>query len=371
MQTRRIPAQRYTFSEEAIETIVGQIRELLRTRAFLTDGHQVEAFERAFAEHVGTRFAVAVSSGTAALEAILRAIDVAGAEVIVPTNTFAATAFAVLHAGGTPVFADCDDDLQVDVADVERRITGRTRAVVAVHVGGYLSPRLPELRALCDRGGLALVEDAAHAHGSRLGGRQPGSFGRAAAYSFFPTKVMTTGEGGMIATDDPDIAGVASQLRDQGKVGGANVHRRVGGNWRMTEVAAILGLSQLEHLEGFLAERARVAAIYDAEFGDGHPLRPLRVAAGCRPNYYKYVLLAPDRDVGELVRQLSREHGVQMGGLVYELPCHEQPVFARPGAPRLDRAERLCRHHLCPPIYPELSSDDARHVAAALTAISA
>lgn len=371
MQTRRIPAQRYSFPDDAIEWVVGEIRALLRARDYLTAGRHVEAFEQAFAAYVGTQFAVAVSSGTAALEAVLRAIDVRGREVVVPTNTFAATAFAVLHAGGTPVFADCDEDLQLDVQDAERRITDRTRAIVAVHVGGYLSPRLPELSGLCRRAGLALVEDAAHAHGSRLGGRQPGSFGRAAAYSFFPTKIMTTGEGGMIVTNDREVAEVAIELRDQGKLGGANVHRRVGANWRMTEIAALLGLAQLERLDQFLAERARVAAIYDEAFGAGSALRPIQVAGGCQPNYYKYVLLTPERDLGRAAERLSREHGVQLGGLVYELPCHEQPVFARPDAPRLERAERLCRRHVCPPIYPELSSEDARRVARALSEVLA
>src|SRR5712692_377465 len=137
---RSIPPQRYDFSRQDIDWIVERTRELLETRAFLTLGRYGEEFERAFAARVGVPHAVAVNSGTAALEIILRALGVSGKEVIVPTNTFAATAFAVLHAGGTPVFADCGDDLAVDPEDVERRVTAKTKAVITVHIGGFVSP---------------------------------------------------------------------------------------------------------------------------------------------------------------------------------------------------------------------------------------
>ncbi len=363
---RRVPAQRYSFSDEDIETALEQIGTLLRTRSYLTNGDYVAEFERCFAAYTGTRHAVATNSGSAALEIILRAIGIDGKEVIVPTNTFAATAFAVMHAGGTPVFADCDDDLQADVSDVIRRITTRTAAVIVVHIGGCMSARLAELRTACADAGVALVEDAAHAHGSRLGGRQPGSYGVAAAYSFFSTKVMTTGEGGMIVTDDAEIAVLATQLRDHGKEGGANLHRRPGGNWRMPEIAAILGLAQLRRLDEHIASRGRVASIYATAFSDSPRLRPLPAAASCQPNFYKFVLVADQCDVGQVKERLARDHGVALGGFVYDIPCHLQPVFADRYREALPRAEHLCRHHLCPPIYPDLTDDTARYVADAL-----
>jgi perosamine synthetase len=369
MEGSKIPAQRYDFSEDDIRFVVERLAELLRSRSFLTLGAYGEEFERRFAAYSGVRHAIAVASGTAALEIILRAIGVEGGEVIVPTNTFAATAFAVVHAGGRPVFADCADDLGSDPADVERHVGAATRAVVVVHIGGLISPRVTALRSLCQERGVPLVEDAAHAHGSRLHGEQPGSFGIAAAYSFFSTKVLTTAEGGMVVTDDDGVAATARLLRDQAKEAGQNLHRQVGHNWRMSELHALLGLAQLARLDELLAARRRVAAVYDAILaGSGDRLRPLPVPAGAAPNYYKYVLFVGDGAPAprELARQLDAEHGVRLGGAVYDVPLHEQPVFAPFARGGLPRAERLCPRHLCPPIYPSLRDEEAVHVAECL-----
>lgn len=363
---RRIPAQRYDFPDEDVDRVLDQIGSLLRSRSFLTMGAYCEAFERRFAGHVGTAHALSVNSGTGALEIILRALDVAGSEVVVPTNTFAATAFAVLHAGATPVFADCGEDLVLDPADVERRLTPATSAVIVVHIGGLLSPSVHRLAELCGDRGIPLLEDAAHAHGSALDGRRAGALGLAAAFSFFSTKVMTTGEGGMITTDSDEIAVRARLLRDQAKVEGLNRHDLVGYNWRMSELQAILGLAQLARLDAFIAERRRVARIYDDAFRDGPiGLRPLHIPPGAETNYYKYVLRC-DADVESVGRRLSAEHGVRLGGAVYDVPCHEQPVFAGLARDRLPRSEHLCRHHICPPIYPSLTDDEARFVADSL-----
>jgi len=363
----KVPAQRYDFPDEDVELVLERFRDLLSSRSFLTLGRYVAQFESEFATLTGTSHAVATSSGTAALEAILRSLDVAGAEVVVPTNTFAATAFAVLHAGGHVIFADCGDDLNLDPADVERRLTDSTKAVITVHVGGLISPNVVALREICGDRGIALVEDAAHAHGSTLDGRAAGAFGDAAAFSFFSTKVMTTGEGGMVVTDREDIAESARVTRDQGKVGGRNLHEVEGHNWRMTEFQAILGLAQLSRLPDFIRERRRVAQIYDVRLNGSSPyLRPMPVPAESGTNYYKYIVVLEGQDVGALTKRLAEEFGVKLGGFVYDIPCHEQPVFAAFARDDFPRAEYLCRHHICPPIYPSLSDGDANFVADAL-----
>lgn len=361
----RIPAQRYDFSDDDIAWIQRQVGDLLRSRAFLTMGERCAEFEDRFARLTGAPHAVSVSSGTGALEIILRATGVEGAEVVVPTNTFAATAFAVLHAGGVPVFADCGPDLAVDPADVERRLTPKTRAVIVVHIGGLVSPAVRALRDLCDRRSLALIEDAAHAAGSALDGQAAGTFGTAAAFSFFSTKVITTGEGGMITTADDRIAARARLLRDQAKVAGRNAHELVGSNWRLTEIQAILGLAQLDRLPDLLAGRRRVAAVYEEAFGRASDrLRPVVPPPGARPNWYKYVLVT-EAEAGAVAARLTGS-GVTLGGAVYDVPCHRQPVFAPHARGPLPVAEHLCAHHVCPPIYPSLSDDDARTVAHAL-----
>ncbi len=212
----------------------------------LTLGGTTKAFEEAFGRRHDARFAVATSSGTSSLEIILRAVGVAGADVVVPANTFYATAGAVIHAGGRPRFADIDDaTMALTAASVEAALTPTTSAVVIVHIGGVISPAVDEIRSLLDERGVALIEDAAHAHGSTLDGRPAGSFGVAAAFSFYPTKVVTSAEGGMIVTGDERIAGEAVVYRDQGKAGfHGGEHVRMGYAWRLSELQAAVGLVQ-------------------------------------------------------------------------------------------------------------------------------
>src|SRR2546428_4618856 len=232
----RVPPASISFSNEDISHITEEISECLRTGA-LTLGQHGRQFEEEFAALCRVPYAVAVNSGTSALEIILRAIAVEDREVIVPTNTFFATPAAVIHAGGRLRFADCDpDDFALDTSSLRDCLNPQTAAVIVVHVGGIITSRIEEIRAICDAAGVPLIEDAAHAHGSSLKGRPAGSFGKAAAFSFYPTKVITSGEGGIIVTNDQDLYREAGIYRDQGKEGfTTNFHVRLGYNWRLSE----------------------------------------------------------------------------------------------------------------------------------------
>jgi dTDP-4-amino-4,6-dideoxygalactose transaminase len=362
----RVVAQKYTFTPEDIELISSELRMLLEAGEFLTLGRHGERLEQEFARYHGLPWAVATNSGTGALEIILRTLCVVGKEVIVPSNTFAATAFAVIRAGGRPVFADILPDLTLDPSDAAARITANTAAVITVHIGGLISSATLQLAALCRSRNIPLIEDAAHAHGSNLDGRAAGSFGLAAAFSFFSTKVMTTGEGGMIVTGDESLYRQAQVLRDQAKVRGGNYHETVGYNWRMPEIQAIMGLTQLRRLDEFIARRQLIAAIYDSALAGVPGLQLMPVPALTRHNYYKYVVflrgIAPD----EISARLKQNHQVPLSGFVYELPLHEQPAFRSYYQGPLTVAEDLCRRHICLPIYPNLSDEEAQYVAAAL-----
>lgn len=361
----KISAAPIYFPDEDRAEILEAIDEILKSGQ-LTLGRHGRAFETEFAKLVGVKHAVAVNSGTSSLEIIFRALEVSGREVIVPTNTFVATAAAVLHAGGRVRFADVDPaTLCLDTRHLEAALTPATVGVVVVHIGGMVTPDIEAIQALCRHRGLWLVEDAAHAQGAAFLGRQAGSFGVAASFSFYPTKVMTSGEGGMIVTDDDRIHDEALIYRDQGKAGFyANVHTRLGYNWRMSELHAVVGLSQLRRLGQFVEARRAVAAVYDDVLDGSAAIAPLRPPAGTYANYYKYVaLLEPPIDRAALKKLLRERYEIPLTGEVYELPCHRQPVFEPLGTPPLPDAERACASHICLPMSPRMTVDEARYAA--------
>jgi len=284
----QIPAAKIYFPEEDRKSLLAKIDDILTTGQ-LTLGKYNRQFEEEFARYVGTEYAVAVNSGTSALEIILRALDIEGHSVIVSTNTFFATPASVIHAGGKVIFADIADNLCLDPESIEKNIREDTKAVIVVHIGGTVPPQLIRIKEICQAQGIFLIEDAAHAHGSNLLDQKAGSFGIAAAFSFYPTKVMTSGEGGMITTNDGKLYQRARIFRDQGKSGfERNLHVELGYNWRMSEIHAVIGLYQFRRLEEFIAQRRKIAQFYDEELKGVNGLTPVRIPSGSESNYYKY-----------------------------------------------------------------------------------
>jgi perosamine synthetase len=363
----RVPAASIVFSEDDIKEALSLIESSLRSGQ-LTLGKHGQALEEAFAARCGRRFAVAVSSGTSAIEIVLRTLNVEGREVIVPDNTFFATASAVAHAGGIPVLADADrETLAISVDDVIGRITDKTDCVVIVHIGGIVSPELPRLEEECKKRGIFLMCDAAHAHGATLNGKDASDWGVASTYSFYPTKVMTSGEGGMIVTDDDDIAEEARVYRDQGKGSfHANFHTRMGANWRMSEPHAAIVLSQLHRLDEFIERRQVLAARYDDSVG-ALGLGTLSIPAAASSNYYKYVVFLPEGIDRTAFKQFVRaEYDIGLSGEVYDTPLHHQPVFSQLDDRALPGAEWLCARHVCLPLYPALAEEDVDYVVESL-----
>jgi dTDP-4-amino-4,6-dideoxygalactose transaminase len=363
----RVPPARILFPPEDRAEILSRIDNALTTGQ-LTLGPIGGELEAAFAQRHGTKHAVAVSSGTAALEIILRALGVEGREVVVPANTFFATAAAAVHAGATLRFVDCDPQtMAIDPVDLASCIGPDTAAVVVVHIGGLITPAIDEIAELCTAAGVHLVEDAAHAHGSTLGGRSAGTFGIAGAFSFYPTKVMAGGEGGIIVTDDEAIVEAAHTYRDQGKGSFlANFHTRMGANWRMSEPHAAIVQSQLARLDEFIAARQSLAKRYDAA-ADDLGLRPLRIPAEAHCNYYKYIAFLPEGVDRAALKQLMRDRfDIGLSGEVYDTPLHRQPVFAAFADRALPGAEFIGARHICLPLYPSLSESDADYVVESL-----
>ena len=368
MSMKVFPA-RVHFSEEDRKQILRQMDQALAAGQ-LTLGKYGKEFEERFAAYVGTKYAVAVNSGTSSLEIPLRILGVTGKTVLVPTNTFFATPAAVLHAGGKVRFVDADPaTFALDVERLKRSITSDTVGVIVVHIGGIVTPRMAEIQEICQEHGLWLFEDAAHAHGCSYNGQMAGTFGVAASFSFYPTKLMTSGEGGMIVTDDEHMANEAKLYRDQGKLSFTqNLHGKLGYNWRMSEPHAIIGLSQFGRLEEFIAARQRIAAIYDEGLAGISGIHALPVPEGCRCNYYKYIALLDDGiDRAKLKKILREEYGVALSGEVYELPCHLQPIFQE-GYKEGDFpvAEDICARHVCLPVYVTMTDEEARYVVASI-----
>jgi perosamine synthetase len=364
----KVPAAKIQFLPEDRAWIAERIQEVLETGQ-LTLGKYGEEFEKRFARLCGVRHAVAVNSGTSALEILLRALGVEGKEVLVPTNTFFATAAAVVHAGGIPVLIDMDPhSFAVHPEVVAKSISPRTAGIVVVHIGGIISAQMPALVELAREKGIWLVEDAAHAHGSSFRSISAGAFGIGSSFSFYPTKVMTSAEGGMIVTNNDRLAEESRIYRDQGKASfTVNSHIRMGYNWRMSEPHAIIGLRHLNRLPSMIADRRMIAEIYDSGLREFRNLYALPVPAEGYCNYYKYIaVLKEGRDRKELKSTLRERHGVSLAGEVYEEPLHQQPVFATYAGGSLPIAEDLCSRHICLPIFSGMEESEARQVLHAL-----
>jgi len=360
----KVPAARITFPEEDKDWILQKMREVLDS-GWLTLGKFTKQLEEEFAKRHRVKHAVAVNSGTSALEIILRILNVEGKEVIVPTNTFFATAAAVVHAGARPRFADISPQtFTLSLETIKRALTRKTVGVIIVHIGGLISPEILEIKAFCDNKGLFLIEDAAHAHGSSFNGQMAGTFGIASSFSFYPTKVMTSGEGGMIVTNEDKIKEEALIYRDQGKASFyGNFHVRMGYNWRMSELHAIVGLAQLRRLDEFIAVRRRIARLYDEGLKEIEGVQPVLLPPGVESCYYKYMaLLERGIDRSLLKKVLKEQYGVTLSGEVYEIPLHRQPVFERYSSGQFPIAEDICARHICLPIYSDMTEDEAQYV---------
>ena len=333
----------------------------------VAQGPEVAAFEREFSEHfVPGRPSVAVNSGTAGLHLGLLASGVGpGDEVIVPSFTFAATGNSVALTGATPVFVDIEPDtFTLDPVAVEAAITSRTKGIMPVHLYGHPG-RMRELRAIADAHGVALYEDAAQAHGASLDGTPVGAFGDFAMFSLYPTKNMTSGEGGMIVAADDTIARTARLLRNQG-MERQYENEIVGFNARMTDIHAAIGRVQLTKVDAWTATRQRNAAFLDAHLS-GVVVPP--VAEGAVHVYHQYTIrVAEDRD--GFVKALKDEHQVG-SGVYYPIPNHRLPSLA-PYAPGLDlpETERAAREVLSLPVHPSLSAGDLDRIVAAVNALA-
>lgn len=353
------------FTEDDISAIASDISSVLRS-GWLTSGKLVEELERRFKLVSGTKYAVAMSSGTAALHAITAAQGLKrGDEMIVPANTFASTANAALYVGATPVLADCDPDtFNVTSETIERRITEKTRAIMVTHIGGNPCEMDP-IVSLAKQQGLILTEDAAHAAGASYKGRKCGSLSWAAAFSLYATKVVTSAEGGVLATDSKKLHDFAWTFRNAGRERfGSGPIVALGYNYRMTDVHAAIGLRQLAQMGAFIEKRNHLASLYNESLANVSWLRPQLVEPHSRSSFYAYLVRmlpgAPcSRD--ELARRL-KARGVET--TVMFRPIHTQPYFKKysRGPFECENAEMVGLKSLALPMHAGMSDEDVEYV---------
>jgi dTDP-4-amino-4,6-dideoxygalactose transaminase len=340
------------------------VLEVMRSGA-LAQGARVRAFEEAFAAAMGARFGVATSNGTTALYLALVAYGVGpGDEVITSPLTFIATANAIAQTGARPVLADVDDSLNLDPLAAEASIGPRTKVIMPVHLHGNPC----DMRAftnLAERYGLGLIQDACQAVGATIDGKPLGSFGTA-AYSLYATKNITTGEGGMVITNDPKVAQSIASLRHQAYSDKPYVHEAIGYNYRMTEMQAAIGVVQLGRLEQITERRRSNASFYDEAITSDHFVRP-RVTPGHRHVYHQYTLrVLPGAGISRDEARAKLEEAGVATGVYYPVPVHRQPAYQRHENPACPRAEAASADMISIPVHPGVSDDEREAVARAV-----
>lgn len=321
-----IPMSSADLSEADVEAVLEVVRS-----GRLALGPKTAEFEKRMAEYCGVKHAIATNSGTAALHVVVIASGIGpGDEVLVPSFTFAASVNAILYERATPVFVDIEPDTyNLDPDDVARKITPRTKAIMAVDVFGHPA-EWDALQAVADKHGLIVIDDCCEALGAEYRGRKLGQFGVAGAFAFYPNKQMTTGEGGIIVTNDDRINRLSRSLCNQGRgeTGEWLEHERLGYNYRLDEMSSALGVSQLKRLPEFLDKRERVARAYIERFRGCDWAVPMPVRPHVRKSWFVFVItLAPHIDIKRVQKYVIEEHGIPLRR--YFNPVHEQTYVAR------------------------------------------
>jgi len=369
----KVPFHRPSVGEEEVEAV----SEVLRS-GWLTTGVKTAEFERRFADYLGVRHAVAVSSGTAALHLSLEAVDLMpGDEVLVPTTTFTATAEAVTYTGARPVLVDIDPQtMNLDPEDAERKLTPRTRAIIPVHLGGQPAG-MAAIHALARSRGLRVVEDAAHALPAWHEGRRVGTLSELTAFSFYATKTLTTGEGGMVTTDNDDYAsrlrwmrlhGIEQNRSDgpaMGKSWSYKVSHR-GFKYNLTDLQSAIGIAQLARCDAMHRARLRIAQRYSDCFASSEALETPRCQPDCESSWHLYILRLrlEDLSIGRdrFIEELD-QRGVSAS--VHFIPLHLQPWYQEQLGYEVGDfpvAEAQYQRCLSLPIYPGMTEDEIGHV---------
>jgi len=369
MSVRRVPLYKIFWDQDDVD----RVSEVIKQGMSWATGPKVDEFEQIVAKYLGRKYGVAFNSGTSGLHAILLAYGIkSGCEVIVPSFTFIATANSVLFCGGRPVFADIEDKTYgLDPEDVERRVTRKTKAIMPIHYGGGAC-MVNELKEVAEDHKLLLIEDAAESLGATINGKKVGSFGDAAALSFCGNKVITTGEGGMIVTDERDVYEKLKLIRSHGRVETEDYfssslmgeYVTLGYNWRMSNIIGALGISQMAKLEKAIAMRRKNAEYMTERFSKARGIAPPNSPIGHRHVYQMYPVQI---EKGARIRDTLQKHLSEKGVTTkaYFSPVHLTQFYRKEfgfAGGELPQTERLSERVLSLPIYPTMTKDEMDYV---------
>ena len=344
------------FTDKQKSKISESLKDILDTGQ-LAAGKYVQAFEQNWSKLNNCKFGVAVSNGGAALEVLFRSLNLNGKEVILPTNTFIATYNSVMFAGAKPILADVSyKNMCLDLKNIKKNYNSNTGAVCVVHIGGIITNEIEDIKKFCDEKNIFLIEDAAHAHGSTFNGKHSGEFGVGAAYSFFSTKTFTSGEGGMVLTNDEKLSEKCFSMRDYGKKSQwESVHTVFSGNFRMSNLTAALGDAHISEFNNFLEKRKSISNYYTENLNDNYE----KILPEGESGWYKYIVYLPKDINKKKFKEKCKEKGLGLPGGVYDQPIHLQPVMNKKNMnSSFPVAEDVCSRHICLPIYPNLTQNE-------------
>jgi perosamine synthetase len=370
MVDKYIRSSRPFFPKEDIENILTDISLALEDGQ-LRNGKNLKQFEEMFSKYIGLKNAIAFDSDSNALETVLHYYGIKGKDVIVSTNSFISVPNSVIYEGGKVVFTDINaSTLSMDSQSLEENITKNTCGIIVTHIAGFPNPNLENIVKICKEHNLFLIEDATHAAGAIRHNRKIGTFGDAAIFAFTPTKVLTTGEGGMLVTNNERLSEFAKRYRYYGSGQGKTEFVELGRHMLLPEISAILGIHQLKRIEEFVRRRNNIAQIYNEELDSSY--KWVSCAADDRCSYYKYPLILDNAtDRPSLVDKLSKVYGIETGNIFYP-PCHMQAFYKvnHTNTPlSLHVSEKILEKTIALPIHAAMSDEDAEYIVKSLNSI--
>jgi len=369
---KKINALDLPISNEERESIHEQIDSILNSKNKWTNSSTVESVENEFAKNVNSKFAIAISTGSTAIEAMLIALEMENAIIFAPVLTAPPTILSCLNMKSKIILVDADkNDFGMDLNDLEKKIklyrkNDEKAIIIYVHIGGFISSNIYKIKELADKNKITLLEDCAHAHGAILDSKHAGTFGIAGTYSFFLTKTITSGEGGIIITEDEEIARKLHMIRNYGK-SDKGLHVIKGSSWRMNEFTAAILLSQIKKCNENYDRRKEIANIYNERLKNSSLLEPI---TNLNSGYYKYIIIIKENAKFDYLdfKQYMQIHNIQMPAKVYDNLVSEEPYIQKCFDTVLnvedifEKAVYLKNHHICLPMHLGLSDEDIKYV---------